>query len=121
MGASQALNAVRAFTNPVGFAAYMGAPSAASELSAWVQIYGLRAAFIALLVGVFVIRRELSPLKWMAICALFLPICDAWIAMQAGAPTAILARHLGIAVFITVAAVVLTRDVAAQRQAGHYA
>ena len=102
MAASQGLNAVRAFRRSAGFChVYMGAPSSAAELSAWVQIYGLRAAFIALLVGVFLIRKEFSPLKWMAICALFLPLCDAWIAMQAGAPTSVLLPGtLGIAVFL---------------------
>ncbi len=113
MAASQGLNAVRAFLDPQGFAIYMGAPSAADELSAWVQIYGLR-DFIALLVGVFLVRKELVPLKWMAICALFMPLCDAWIASQAGAPTSVVGRHLGIAAFLALAAAMLTRDVAAR-------
>ncbi len=118
MAASQAINAVRAFVDPAGFAVYMGAPSSAAELGAWVQIYGLRAGFIASLVGVFLIRRELAPLKWMAICALFLPLGDAWIAAQADAPTAIIARHIGIAVFLALAAVMLSRDVAARERPG---
>lgn len=118
MAASQGLNAVRAFLDPRGFAAYMGIAFSAPELSAWVHVYGLRTGFIALIVLVFLLRRDLLPLKWMAICALFLPLGDAWIATQAGAPLAVVGRHVAIAVFLLLAAIMLTRDIAARAKAG---
>ncbi len=112
MAASQGVNAIRAFFNPHGFAIYMGLPSRAAELDGWVQIYGLRAAFIAAIVSVFLLRKDLVALKWMAICALFLPLGDAWVAAQAQAPSAIVGRHLAIAVFLCLAAGMLAHDVA---------
>jgi hypothetical protein len=118
MAASQGVNALRAFLDPQGFASYMGVPSQAAALHGWVQIYGLRAAFIALIVSVFPMRKELLPLKRMAICALFLPLGDAWVAAQAGAPSAIIGRHLAIAVFLFFAVVMLARDVAARADKG---
>ena len=74
MALSQGANAARAFIDPTSFATYMGIPSQAAELHGWVQIYGLRAGFIALLVSVFLLRKELIPLKWMAICGIVLPL-----------------------------------------------
>ena len=114
MALSQGANAARAFIDPTSFATYMGIPSQAAELHGWVQIYGLRAGFIALLVSVFLLRKELIPLKWMAICGIVLPLGDAWVAAQAGAPTVIVGRHLGIAAFLCLAAFMLARDVAAR-------
>lgn len=114
MALSQGVNAVRAFLSPQDFATYMGIPSQAAELQGWVQIYGLRAGFIALLVSVFLVRKELTPLKWMALCAIVLPLGDAWVAAQAGASTATVGRHLGIAAFLSLTAFMLARDVAAR-------
>ena len=59
MSALQGLNAVRTFFDPVGFASYMGVPINGTEQVAWVQIYGLRAAFISLLVAVLIIRQDI--------------------------------------------------------------
>lgn len=89
----QAINVARAALNPAGFSTYMGAPLAAAGDVSWVMIYGLRTAFIALLVSIFLVRRDLDALKWTALAALIMPLGDAWIASGAGAETAIIARH----------------------------
>lgn len=102
----QAVNAVRTLIDPVGFAAYMGA---AGGDPAWVQIYGLRAAFIALLTGVLLVRQDLNALKWVALCALLMPLGDALIVSGAAADGAIVMRHVATAVFVLVTFVFLAR------------
>lgn len=115
MALSQAVNAVRAALDPVGFATYMGA---AGGEPAWVQIYGLRAAFIALVVAVMLARRDLHALKWMALLALVMPIGDALIAHRSSAGGSIIARHAATAVFLLVAYVFLARGAARVSAAG---
>lgn len=107
MALLQGVNAARVVLDPIGFAVYLGAPLAAPADIAWVQIYGLRTAFIALLVAIFLLRRDLKTLFWTALAALLMPLGDAWIAHQAGAPTATVARHLVIAAYVGLAAVAL--------------
>ena len=115
MSALQGLNAARTFFDPVGFASYMGVPINVTEQVGWVQIYGLRAAFISLLVAILLIRQDMAALKWTAIAAFVMPLGDAWLASQAGAPPSIVGRHMGIAVFLILAAYFLGR--AARQQA----
>jgi hypothetical protein len=109
MSALQALNAVRTFDDPEGFAIYMGVPITGAEQAAWVQIYGLRAAFVAVLTAIFLARIDLVALRWVAIAAIVMPLGDASIASAAGAPASIIGRHLAIAVFLLVAAHFLLR------------
>ena len=107
MAALQAFNVVRVVLDPEGFAGYMGAPLAAAGDTSWVLIYGLRAAFIALLVTVFLVRRDLNALKWTALAALVMPLGDAWIVHQAGAETATVARHVAIAAYLLLTTIAL--------------
>jgi len=107
MALLQAVNAVRAFIAPQGFAEYMGAPLASASDASWVLVYGLRTAFIALLAGIFWLRRDVGALKWMALAALLMPIGDAWIAYGVGAAPATVARHGAIAVYVLIATVAL--------------
>jgi thiol:disulfide interchange protein len=109
MAALQALNAVRAFADPAGFATYFGAPLALGGDLSWVYVYGARTAFIALLVSIFLLRRDLSALKWTAAAALLLPLGDLWIASEAGAPVTTLARHGAILVYIALTLAALHR------------
>lgn len=107
MAALQAYNVVRVVLDAEGFAAYMGAPLAAANDASWVVIYGLRTAFIALLVTVLLARRDLNALKWTALTALVMPLGDAWIAHQAGAETTTVARHLAIAAYLLLTTIAL--------------
>jgi hypothetical protein len=107
MAALQAVNAVRVVADPVGFSAYMGAPLEATADASWVMIYGLRTAFIALLVSILLVRRDLDALKWTAVAALILPLGDAWVAHEAGAAVLTVARHGAIAAFVLLTAVAL--------------
>lgn len=107
MAVLQAVNVVRVALDPGGFAAYMGAPLAAGGDVSWVQVYGLRTAFIAALVAILMARRDLNALKWTALAALPMPFGDAWIAHQAGAQAGIVGRHLAIAAYLALTAIAL--------------
>ena len=109
IAALQGINATRTIVDPVSFAVYMGLPFEGTDAQAWVQVYGLRAAFIALLSSILLMRRDFAALRWTALAALVMPLGDAWLASQAGAPGAIVVRHLGTAIFLIVASYFLNR------------
>ncbi|ATC25554.1 DUF4267 domain-containing protein [Caulobacter vibrioides] len=96
----QAVNVARALSDPTGFATYYGVPVDGADAIAWVQVYALRTAFVAALVAIFLVRRDLRALFWIAIAALILPLGDAWLTHQAGAAFSIVARHLATAGYL---------------------
>jgi hypothetical protein len=102
IGLFQAVNAVRAFADPAGFADYMGLPLGPEDAVGFVHVYGLRTAFIAVMTAIFLVRRELAPLQWVALAALIMPVGDAVLTAGAGAPTATVVRHVAIAVYLAV-------------------
>jgi hypothetical protein len=110
MALAQALNAVRSFIEPIGFAVYMGAPLANAGDTAFVQFYGLRCAFIAVMIATFLWLRNLDAMRWIALVGSPIPLADAWLAWQSGAPTFTIGRHIAIAIYIFVAFVVLSRQ-----------
>jgi len=103
----QAVNVVRALSDPSGFADYFGAPVGEPGALAWVQVYALRTAFITGLVSVFLLRRDLRALFWTAAIATIMPLGDAWIAFSAGAPQDTLLRHLLIGVYVVITCIAL--------------
>lgn len=115
IAALQGVNAVRTVIDPQGFATYMGLPVDLPAALRWVQVYGLRAGFIALLAAVLLARSDFAALRWMALAALLMPLGDAWLTASAGAGVPIVGRHLAIALFLLVAAHFLGR--AAQARA----
>ncbi len=109
IAALQGLNAVRTVLDPQGFATYMGLPVDQLSALGWVQVYGLRAGFIAVLTAVLLFRSDFAALRWMALAALLMPLGDAYLAFSTGASAPIVGRHLAIAVFLLVAALFLGR------------
>lgn len=103
----QAVNAGRAFVTPDAFATYMGLPLGAGQEANFVFVYGLRTAFIALAVTALLVTRNYAALVWVALAALVMPIGDAVLTARAGAPAAVVGRHVAIAVFLVVTAVAL--------------
>jgi hypothetical protein len=103
IAALQGVNAVRTVIDPQGFATYMGLPVDQLGALGWVQVYGLRAGFIAVLTAVLLARSDFAALRWMALAALLMPLGDAWLTASAGAGTPIVGRHLAIALFLLVA------------------
>lgn len=97
-----AFNAVRACLAPASFAATLGAPLADPADTGFVLVYAFRAAFLALLVGWLVIRRDVANLRFVALAALVMPVGDALLVQGLGAPVAIVGRHVAIAVLLVV-------------------
>ncbi|ALL12713.1 DUF4267 domain-containing protein [Caulobacter henricii] len=103
----QAVNVARALSDPTGFAIYYGVPVSGADAVAWVQVYALRTAFVAALVAIFLVRRDLRALFWTAVAALILPLGDAWLTHQTGAAASIVARHLAIEGYLVLTCVAL--------------
>ena len=107
MAALQAVNGARALIDPAGFATHLGAPLEAVADASWVHVYASRTAFIAILVALFLARGNLVALTWTALAALLMPLGDALVAHNAGAPIATVARHLIIFLYVALTAVAL--------------
>lgn len=97
---SQAANALRALLDPVGFSGYLGLPLAAGVDPAWVQVYGLRTTFIALLGGWLLATRQIRILSQVALLAVVMPLGDLWLVWQADGPADKLARHALLTLFV---------------------
>ena len=104
-GLLMAVNGVRAFVDPAAFAIYLGLPGDA----ALVQVYGLRALFIALLVAALLVTRQRRALALLSACAVVMPVGDALLTSAAGAPAGTVLRHAAIALYLLVTALVLWR------------
>ena len=102
MALLQAFYAFQGFVDPSGFAAYRGTPLLADGDAGWVHMYASRTLFVALTVGLLLVRRDLATLKWVALAGVVMPISDALVAQQAGASTAIVLRHVATVVYLLV-------------------
>lgn len=100
MVASQGINAFRALHDPHGFAVYFGLPLQNVDSVSFVAIYGLRALFLSVFAAALMLLQEVRTLKLMALCAVIMPIGDAYLAYHAGAPAAVVWRHSAIAIFL---------------------
>jgi hypothetical protein len=117
IAALQGVNAARTVIDPQGFATYMGLPVEQLSALGWVQVYGLRSGFIAVLTAVLLTRGDFAALRWMALAALLMPLGDAWLTASAGAGLPIIGRHLATAAFLLVAALFLSRAARAKASA----
>lgn len=106
---SQIVNAFRATIDPAGFAAYLGLPLASTADAGLLHVYALRALFLGLFALFLVLKREFLVLKWFALIAVLMPLGDLLLTLQAGAPTATVARHAGYVAFILVTFALLHR------------
>lgn len=116
IAALQGLNAFRAFSDPAGFADYLGLPLADPRDARLIELYGLRAAFIALLVAALLAFRQWTALFWMATAAIIMPVGDALLTSAAGAPLPTVIRHGAIAVYLAVTAAVVGFGLRRRRQ-----
>lgn len=103
----QAFNASRAFTDPAGFADYLGLPLVNTDDAGWVFVYGLRALFIALAVAALLLTQNMRALTWIALVGIVMPLGDAWLTHQAQASIAIVVRHIAIAAYLLVTFIAL--------------
>jgi hypothetical protein len=109
MAAYMFFNAVQAWADPAALAARLGLPLAGSDGEAWVRIYALRAAFIALLLAGLTLARQWRALFLLAVAAIVMPLGDAWLTYASGTPAATYGRHLVIAAVIAVSALLLAQ------------
>jgi hypothetical protein len=72
-------------------------------------VYGLRALFLAVFAAVLIARQDWHAFKFYALAALVMPIGDAVLTSNAGAPLSIVGRHIAIAVYLCVTAFMLHR------------
>ena len=100
-------NAVRAYSNPVGFADYLGLPLADVKDAVLIHTYALRALFIGLLVTGLIWKRQITALALVAAIAIVMPIGDAVLAVQAQAAQATIIRHIVIALYLALTAYLL--------------
>jgi hypothetical protein len=100
---SQLINAIRAFADPIAFAVYMGLPLSNPVDMGFVQVYGLRALFLAVFASVLIYTRQIRALSLLALFAIVMPIGDIILTTQAGAPTSIIVRHAIIGLFLLLA------------------
>jgi hypothetical protein len=106
---SQLVNAVRAFADPVSFAAYMGLPLIHTVDVGFVEVYGLRALFLAVFASVLIYTKQIRALSLLALFAVIMPIGDVILASHAGASTSIIVRHMVIGLFLLLAGYFLNR------------
>lgn len=98
-----------AFLDPAALAAYRGMPLGEPVDVHWVHAYGSRTLFIAAVVGLLVVRKDLASLRWVALLGLVMPLSDAWDACRAGLPPAVVYRHLATGIYLLITFAVLTR------------
>ncbi len=107
--AMMVFNAWQAFAAPTAFVARFGTPGAADANSAFVTVYASRALFLALVPAVLLGLRQFAALGWFAAVAVIMPIADAAQVSAAGGSASIVARHLAIAAYLAVTALLLLR------------
>jgi hypothetical protein len=100
--------AIYAFTNPVEFASYRGGDMTPGGDTEWVRIYASRTLFVAMMLGLLLIRQEVSLLKWASLLGIVMPLSDAALAYQSAAPTSIVSRHWATVVYLLITFAVLT-------------
>ncbi len=98
----QLVNAARAFSDPVGFATYLGLPLADSADTGFVAVFGLRALFLAVFAATLLLMRQIRVLSLMALVAVIMPIGDVLLVSNADAPTATIVRHAVIGLYLLV-------------------
>lgn len=102
-------NAWQAFAAPTAFAARFGLAGAADADAGFVRVYAGRALFLALVTAVLLALRQFRALGWFAGVAVVMPVADAALVSAAGGPSSIVVRHVVIAAYLVVTAVLLLR------------
>jgi uncharacterized membrane protein len=104
-----ALNTWRSASDPSAFIAYFGLPDSADSDPAFVYVYASRALFLGLITAVLVWKRQFTALKYFAGVAIIMPLCDAFQVFQAEGFSAVVVRHLVVATYLAITAMLLHR------------
>jgi hypothetical protein len=115
MALLQAAYAVQAFVDPRALADFRGMSADDPASIGWIYVYGSRTLFVALVVMVLLVRRDLATLRWVAIVGVLMPLGDALVALRTEAPMAIVLRHVVTAIYLLVTFALLTRWTRSER------
>ena len=102
------INVVRATVAGPSFAAAMGLPTTSDN--AFVDVYAIRTAFIALFGLSLILTRQDRTLARFVALAVLMPLADAVLVWASGASMAYVAKHAIIAVYLVVTAALLARS-----------
>lgn len=109
MALLQGFYGIYAILDPIAFASLRGTELFAEMDVDWVRIYGSRTLFVALVVGFLLYCKHYRFLLVVALFGTVMPIADAWLAYNAGAETAVVAKHVATIVYLLLTAQVLSR------------
>jgi hypothetical protein len=104
IGLAQLASAIKAAIDPLAFASQLGLPPADPTDIGFVHIYALRTSFVALLILGLLVTKNMKALTWAATAAIVMPLGDAYLTYQAGAPAATFGKHIGYVVYVSVMA-----------------
>lgn len=107
MAVLQGVYAIYAFFDPVAFSELRGTELFSASDSDWIVIYASRTLFVALVVGFLLFKKQYKLLVWISLFGTVMPITDAWLAYQAGAPSVVVYKHVATVIYLIVTLVVL--------------
>jgi hypothetical protein len=102
MALLQVAYALQAFVDPVALADFRGMSADDPASISWVYAYGTRTLFVALVVMVLLVRRDLATLRWVAVGGVVTPLGDALVALRTEATMAVVLRHVATAIYLLV-------------------
>ncbi len=98
----QSFYGIFSLLEPSAFASLRGTELFAVKDTDWVQIYGSRTIFIALLLGYLLFTRNYIVLMWCALFGTVMPITDAFLAYEAHSPVKVLLKHIATVAYLFV-------------------
>ncbi|WP_216825007.1 DUF4267 domain-containing protein [Agarilytica rhodophyticola] len=107
MAVLQGVYAIYAFFDPVAFSELRGTELFSASDSDWIVIYASRTLFVALVVGFLLFKKQYKLLVWISLFGTVMPITDAWLAYQAGAPSVVVYKHVATVIYLIVTLVAL--------------
>ena len=107
----QVFYGIFAYIDPLAFSKVRGTELFSLMDADWVNIYGSRTLFITLVLGLLLYSRHYSILMWCALFGIVMPVTDAALAYEAGAPFTVIFKHLATIFYLIIIFFVLKRVV----------
>lgn len=109
MGIIQLVYAGIAFFDQELFARIRGTHLFNTKDADWVVIYASRTLFIAMLIGLLLIKKHYSLLKWLALLGLVMPITDLVLAYNSKQGFSVICKHVTTSVYLIITYFVLNK------------
>jgi hypothetical protein len=107
MALLQGLYAFYAYLDPSSFAVLRGTELHDQGDTDWVRIYASRTLFVALIIGFLLYLKNFRILAWAALFGTVMPVADALLALQAGATSAVVYKHIATVIYLLITFVLL--------------